>query len=90
MPTANTIEEAISIMDDIVHECLVNNSRMGFFASLYRTTTIVVKEHCDRGDFFENNDRLRHLDAVFANRYFDAYFACKNQEEPTDAWRVSL
>lgn len=88
--TAASIEEVISIMDDIVHDCLVKNSRMGYFASLYRATTIIVKEHCDRGDFFEDNDRMRALDAVFANRYFDAYFAYQKQEHPTESWRISF
>lgn len=87
---ANTIEEAISIMDDIVYHSVYYGDRFGFFTSLYRATTIVVKEHCDRGDFFEDNDRLRYLDVIFANRYFEAYEAYKNKGKPTQAWKVAF
>ena len=87
---ANTIEDAISIMDDIVYHSYYYRDRIGFFTSLYRATTIVVKEHCDRGDFFEDNDRLRWLDVIFANRYFEAYEAYKNKGTPTQAWHVAF
>jgi uncharacterized protein DUF5995 len=87
---ANTIDEAISIMDDIVHDCILNSSRLGFFAALYRTTTLVVKEHCDRGDFFEDSERLRKLDVIFANRYFEAYEAYQKQVNLSESWRVSF
>lgn len=86
---AQTIEEVIEIMDDIVHDCLKRGDRLGYFASLYRTVTIVVKERCDDG-FFEDNDRMRDLDVRFANRYFEAYDAYFNGGTATRAWQVSF
>ena len=88
--TANTIEEVIAIMDHIVYGCLQNEDRLGFFASLYRTVTIIVKERCDTG-FFEDNDRMRLLDVVFASRYFQALDGYRNQTcEPTQCWAASF
>ncbi len=87
---ATTIDEVVEIMDGIVHDCMSKSDRLGFFASLYRTTTIVVRQHCNEG-FFEDNDRMRYLDVVFANRYFDAYDAhCTGRNCPTSAWQVSF
>jgi hypothetical protein len=86
---AKTIEEAIRIMDDIIHEAILNKSRLGFFASLYRTVTIIVKERCDEG-FFEDNDRMRKLDVIFANRYFEAYYAHKGKNAYSDSWKASF
>ena len=87
---ATTIDEVVDIMDDIVHDCMAKSDRLGFFASLYRTTTIVVRDRCNEG-FFEDNDRMRYLDVVFANRYFEAYEAhCRAAGTPTAAWQVSF
>jgi hypothetical protein len=87
---ATTIDEVVDIMDHIVHDCMSKNDRLGFFASLYRTTTIVVRQRCNEG-FFEDNDRMRYLDVVFANRYFEAYDAhCNGTGKPTDSWQVSF
>src|SRR5687768_9151624 len=87
---AKTIEEVIDIMDGILEDCRVRESRLGFFASLYRMVTIVVKERCDEGNFFEDNDRMRHLDVVFANRYFDSIEAYRSKGNPTKAWGISF
>jgi len=87
---AKTIEEVIDIMDGILEDCRVRESRLGFFASLYRMVTIVVKERCDEGNFFEDNDRMRHLDVVFANRYFESIEAYNNKGNPTKAWGISF
>lgn len=86
---AVTIEDAIKIMDGIVHDAIINSSRLGFFASLYRLVTIIVKERCDEG-FFEDNDRMRKLDVIFANRYFEAYGRHKRKELATESWQASF
>lgn len=87
---ANSIEEVIAIMDDIIQDAMSVQTRLGYFASLYRTVTIVVKERCDEG-FFEDNDRMRELDTIFANRYFAAY-DCFQQKSGTasDCWTASF
>ena len=87
---AETIEQVIDIMDGIMEECVAKNNRLGFFTALYRATTIVVKERCDAGNFFEDNDRMRKLDVIFANRYFESYEAYVNKGTPTKSWAISF
>lgn len=85
---AETIEQVVDIMDGVLEEFKNTKSRLGFFAALYRMVTMVVKERCDEGNFFEDNDRMRWLDVVFANRYFDALNAHLNNGTPTKSWAV--
>jgi hypothetical protein len=88
MQAAN-IDEVVQIMDMIVERCIQEGDRIGYFASLYRTTTIVVRQHCDDG-FFEDNERMRRLDTVFANRYFEALETHQRGAVPTQSWLVSF
>ncbi len=88
MQAAN-IDEVVQIMDMIIERCIREGDRIGYFASLYRTTTIVVRQRCDAG-FFEDNDRMRRLDTVFANRYFEALETYQRGAVPTRAWLVSF
>jgi hypothetical protein len=88
---AETIEQAIAIMDGIISECLLKPNRLGYFAALYRTVTVIVKQRCDAGNFFEDNDRMRRLDVIFANRYFQAMDAYLNDNgTATESWQVSF
>src|SRR5689334_422946 len=73
----------------IVHVSIINSSRLGFFASLYRIVTIIVKERCDDG-FFNDNTRMRKLDVIFANRYFQAYESHKSKSRPSESWQASF
>lgn len=89
--SAKTIEEAIAIMDEIIRNCKLRESRLGYFAALYRTVTVVVKERCDAGGYFEDDDRMRELDTIFANRYFDALFKqLRHTGTPTASWAVAF
>lgn len=88
---AETIEQVIAIMDGIISECMLKPNRLGYFASLYRTVTVIVKQRCDAGNFFEDNDRMRRLDVIFANRYFEAMDAhLYGNGTPTGSWQVSF
>lgn len=87
---AETIEEVIEIMDDIVDDAIIHPNRLGYFASLYRAVTVVVKERCDAADLFDDNDRMRRLDVIFANRYFDAYFAQRDSQSCSGSWQASF
>lgn len=87
---AETIEEVIEIMDDIVDDTIIHPNRLGYFAALYRAVTVVVKERCEAADLFDDNDRMRRLDVVFANRYFDAYFAQREERACSESWKASF
>ncbi|MGB7340786.1 MAG: DUF5995 family protein [Phototrophicaceae bacterium] len=87
---ANNIDEVVTIMDDILHTSMADESRLGYFAALYRTVTIVVRDECNLG-LFEDNERMRRLDTIFANRYFAAYDSYHKQiGMPSDAWNASF
>jgi len=87
---ANNIEEVLQIMDEMLADCVASTNRLGYFAALYRTVTRVVKQRADEG-FFEDNDRMRRLDTIFANRYFDAYFKYQQDDAAiTQSWLVAF
>lgn len=89
---AETIEDVITIMDEIVRNCRLRDSRIGYFTVLYRTTTYMVKKYCDQGGFFDNDERMRQLDIVFANYYFDSLFSELHYETntPSQSWKVTF
>ena len=89
---ADTIEDVIMIMDEIVRNCRLRDSRIAYFTVLYRTTTYMVKKHCDEGGFFEDDDRMRRLDVLFANYYFESLFAelHHKNEPPSKSWKATF
>lgn len=89
---ADTIEDVIMIMDEIIRNCRLRGSRIAYFTVLYRTTTYMVKKHCDAGGFFEDDDRMRRLDVLFANYYFDSLFAelHRNTKPPSKSWKTTF
>ena len=69
--SANTIDEVIARLDDIIQSARAERSRLGFFATLYRNVTLKVKQGIGSG-FFEDGPRMERLDVGFANRYLSA------------------
>jgi hypothetical protein len=86
---AKTIDEVISILNQIVEECKTQNNPLGYFAILYRQVTINVRDGI-LNNRFENNPRMEKLDVYFANRYFDAYFDYKEHKKITKSWHVAF
>lgn len=84
-----TIDEILVRMDEIVDECKSNQSRIGYFAILYRQVTrrirdgILVRE-------FEDNPRMEKLDVLFAGRFISAYDAWQNGIKPTESWSLAF
>lgn len=89
---ANNIDEVMDIMDKIVDDCITSPNRLGYFASLYRLVTDVVRDRCrdPNKQWFNDPERMEWLDTIFANRYFDAYFAEENGEQATESWQASF
>ena len=82
---ANTIEEVIEILDEIIVKSKNASSPLGYFAALYRQVTIAVKEGIQNGDF-EDGPRMERLDVNFANRYLKAYHHNELGEQPSNCW----
>lgn len=86
---AQTIDEVISYLDEIIHSTEEKQNPMGYFAALYRKVTQQVKEGIRKGEF-EDSPRMEKLDVVFANRYLAAYSAYQNQEETSSCWELAF
>jgi len=85
----NEIEQVIARMDEIVNQCRSSNSRIGYFAVLYRQVTIRIKEGIENNEF-EDNQRMEKLDILFAQRFFDAYDTYLNESTPTKSWTCAF
>jgi hypothetical protein len=85
--TTTTIDEAIVAMTGIVNWARRENSRLGYFAAMYRNVTVRVKEGIEQGEF-EDGERMEWLDCVFANRYLDAVDTHRSGGVPTQSWWV--
>lgn len=86
---ATTIDEVITQLDEIIARAMLERSRLGFFAVLYRTVTAAVKEGIAAGRF-ENGPRMERLDVVFANRYLEAYHVHRCGGIPMQSWQAAF
>lgn len=86
---ANTIDEVIARLTEIIDESRRRPSRLGYFAALYRKVTINVKEGI-ANKVFQDGVRMARLDVNFANRYLAAYDLHQQGKQPTAAWQVSF
>lgn len=88
----NTINDVIAAIQRIVDWSIANQSRLGYFAALYKRITIAIKTAIGEGGF-ENGPRMERLDVVFASRYFAAlngYFHPGAYPLPSHCWRVAF
>jgi hypothetical protein len=85
----NSINQIITLLDEIISETEKNDNPLGYFAALYRNVTIKVKEGI-QNNFFEDGPRMEKLDVVFAKRYLDAYYLWKNNKEVTKSWQKAF
>lgn len=84
-----TIDEVITGLDSVIDWAYAHNSRLGYFACLYRRVTLDVKNGIAEG-FFQDGRRMEALDVIFANRYLAAVDQYWRGEQPTAAWQVSF
>ena len=86
---AQTIDQVILYLDEIILEAKQSKNRLGYFAALYRKVTIEVKKGIEE-NFFDDGERMERLDIIFANRYLEAYNQYKNRLEPTQSWKLAF
>lgn len=86
---AQNMVEVLNELDKIVAWACKENSRLGYFAALYRKVTLKVKEGIETG-FFDDGPRMEALDVAFANRYLAALTAYLNGEAPTRSWLIAF
>ncbi|MBO6516808.1 MAG: hypothetical protein JJ975_09680 [Bacteroidia bacterium] len=86
---ANTIQEVLDILDEIISDSKEKQSPIGYFAALYRTVTEQVKKGIENHEF-DNNPRMERLDVIFANRYIEAYLNYQSGKANTKSWQVAF
>lgn len=82
---ANTLNEVVQHLDKIIVQCRQNNSRIGYFATLYKAMTLGVQTGIEQG-VFEDGPRMEKLDVAFANRYLQAYAQFSAGQIATHSW----
>ena len=82
---ANTIDEVVVILEEIIQTAITNKNPLGYFAALYKKVTVAVRTGIHKKEF-EDNDRMEKLDVIFANRYIYAYYAYQAEQEVTTSW----
>ena len=86
---AQTIDEVVDQLDEIIRWAKTNNSRLGYFPALYRKVTIAVRQGiADR--VFDDGKRMERLDVLFANRYIDAFTAYRAGKPTTMSWQSAF
>lgn len=82
---ANTIEEVIEQLEEIIQTSIQEESTLGYFAALYQKVTIQVGKKLGQG-YFDDDIRMEALDVIFANRYIEAYTNYKSDKIATQSW----
>ncbi len=86
---ADTIDEVVERLSEIVEWSRAANSRLGYFAALYSKVTVTVGEGIADG-FFDDGDRMERLDVIFANRYLEAFEAHRGGRPTTGPWAYAF
>jgi hypothetical protein len=86
---ATTIDEVLHQLDQIIENAIQENSRLGFFAYLYRRVTAQIKQAILENQF-EDNARMQIMDVAFANLYLDAFNKYRNHEPISDSWKIAF
>lgn len=85
MIKASSVDEVIVHLDNIIDWSKKKQSRMGYFATLYRNMTKAVKQGI-ADNAFTDGKRMELLDIIFANRYLHAWDAYVNKQKCSNAW----
>jgi hypothetical protein len=86
---ANNIDQVLELLEAIIDDAKAQNSRLGFFAALYRQVTLEVQRGIERG-FFDDGPRMERFDTLFANRYLAALTEWQAAGTPTRSWKVAF
>jgi len=84
-----TIDEVLAELDQIILRACQDQSRLGFFAVLYRNVTIKVKQGIAAG-VFQDGLRVEKLDVTFANRYLAALGNFQRGESLSKCWLTAF
>lgn len=86
---ANTIEEVIVLLKEIIKAETEKSSATTYFTILYHNVTVAVRDAIVE-ERFEDNARMEKLDVIFANLYFDAYQGYLNNRPIAECWQFAF
>ena len=86
---AATLDEVVARLDAVIAQARRDNSRLGFFACLYRSVTVRVRDGIAAGRF-QDGPRMARLDVAFANRYLAALDAYQHGRPHTRSWTAAF
>lgn len=86
---AQTIDEVIHQLEQLIAECIDTNDRIGYFAALYHKVTVRVREGILNHEF-DNGARMERLDVIFANRFLWAVQQYRNKQTPSGSWQATF
>lgn len=92
IPPVASIDQVVDAIQRIVDWSIANESRLGYFAALYKRITIAIRKGI-ADHLFDDGPRMERFDVVFASRYFAAlngYFHPAQFPTLSDCWRVAF
>jgi len=92
LPSIHTIDDAIDGIQSVINWSMAAASPVGYFAVLYRGSTIAVRGALDDGKF-DDGPRMGRFTVTFARRYFDALnrrFHGGDDRKPTRVWQLAF
>ena len=92
VPTVTHIDEVIAAIQGIIGWSISAESRLGYFAALYKRITIAIKQGI-ANNMFQDGPRMERFDVTFASRYFaafNAYFYPAQYPAISHCWRVAF
>ncbi len=86
------IDEVIQEIKQIVNITEKKYPNLTFFALLYLYVTVQIRENLKNNNIdskyiFEDPDRMKRLDVIFAKRYIDAFNNWEAGKEVTESWK---
>jgi hypothetical protein len=92
LPAVANIDQVISTIQGIIDWSIAAESRLGYFAALYKRITIAIKQGIANHQF-DDGPRMERFDVTFASRYFaafNAYFYPAQYPAISHCWRVAF
>lgn len=86
---ATSPDQVILYLDSIIRVSRRTNSRVGFFASLYKQVSHTIHDAIDERKF-DDNERMARVLVTFANRYFAALSTYRNKGTPSGPWNQAF
>lgn len=89
MAAAQTIDDVIAELEQVLAQAQRDDSRIGYFTALYHKVTVQVRDGIAAGDF-DDGPRMERLDVLFANRYLQALADYRRGEVELRAWDLAF